>query len=150
MAAPYAVGPKVPPIDREDSCRGEGFGGHDERGIGEVHRMAGVLVHQLECSSQSRAIEEPDRGAPARDEVPEAIRPTAGWREHVERLGQDRNRRDERFAQGSQDFPTPRVGRVLGIEERDDWAGVEQNHRRSFRRMALRTPGRVWVTGATA
>jgi len=98
--------------------------------------MIGVLFHQLEGPLQACCIEKPDRRASAHDEVTEAIGPCAAGREHVECLGEDRNSREERLPEGLENLSTTSVGRVFRIEERDQWPGVDQDHRRSFRRMA--------------
>jgi hypothetical protein len=140
VAALHAVRLEVLPIDREHLRRGERFRGGDQRGVRQIHRVIGVLLHQLERSLQTPGVEGPNRCASTCDEVAEAIRAYAAGGEHVERLGQDRDRRHERLPDGLENFSTPAVGWVLRIEERDEWPGVYQDHRRSFRRMAARTP----------
>src|SRR5829696_2386932 len=69
MALADAVGGEVVTIDGKDLsglCR---LGCHDKGGIGKVHGMIRVLLHQLKGALDGKVVHEPDREAASQNEV---------------------------------------------------------------------------------
>jgi hypothetical protein len=68
----------------------------------------------------------------------------------MEGFRQDGHGRLHRLTERSADTAAPRVMGVLGIEERHQWPGVNQDHRRCFRAITPLTARFAADEGATA
>ena len=129
MAPANAIRREIGPIETEHFPRAERLRRRQERGVRQVHRVVSILFHEFEDAAQILRIQEPHEKSASDDELTSLIRPPTRWLEHMKGLGQNRHGGLERFPNRFQGAHTPRVLRVLRIEERDERPDIDQDHR---------------------
>ena len=150
MSDASPIGFEVPPVECQDPTVAQSLGGDNERSVGEVHRMIGIVLHQLESANESRRVEEPDGDCAGEHEGVERGAPATTGREEMECFGEDRYGRVEPASLAPQRAAATVVAAVAGIEQSDQRAGVDQDQRRCFRRIAARIARLASLDGAIA
>jgi hypothetical protein len=69
MPAQDPVRVEVAAVECDDASGSEPLRRHDERGVGQTHRVTGVGLHQLEGAREPAGIEEQDGGPGVPDQM---------------------------------------------------------------------------------
>ena len=115
-----AISREVTAVDGKDLAQLQGFGEDDERGVGQVHRVVGVLGHQGEGPDQCALVQEPDGEALGGHEVRQPSRADAGGGQQVKCLGEYRYRGAQWLVDSREDGRATGVVAVGRVEQGDE------------------------------
>lgn len=132
---------KVPAVEGEYLAQAKRFRSNNQRGICEIHLRVGVTLHQGKGAGKQTIIEIPQTKPLLGDKAHQPVRATRTWTQQMESLGQNRDRRDQRFLDCPQTLGAFLMIGIGRIEEGDQGSSVRQDHRRNYRhnyRLCLR------------
>src|SRR5947209_18679936 len=131
---------KVVTIDGKDLADFQHLGCRYEGGIREVHRMIGVLLHELEGAVECGLVQEPHRKSTPQDKISEPLRAQTSGIQKMKSFSQHGNGGYEAFPDSLENGVAAIVVLILRIKKGFERPGVNQDHRPCFLRMASRTP----------
>ena len=137
-------------VKRENRSQAEPLRQGDERGVGEVHRFVGIFLHQFERALKNRIVDMENLQLAFGDEIPEPLRANAPRPQQMKSLRQDRDGRRDRLFDRFEGFDASLVAAVGGVEQRNQWTGIDQDYRLCFSPITAATAVFARLAGATA
>lgn len=150
MPLPNSIGREIATVDRKDFPKLQALGENDERGVGEIHRVVGILDHQLEGPDQSLVVQKQDIETATGNKIHQPLRANAGGGQQMEGFGEHGERRAQGLFDARQYAGASLVIAIGRVEQGDERSSVRQDHRSCFWRIALETAVLAARAGATA
>ncbi len=125
--SPRAIEFEISPINREDGRDPFSLGDPDQSRVGEVHRQVAVLTHKFPHSREIGLIERQNLDGIALEETPERVLGRCRKAQQIHGIGNRRPHGAQGLADPFESFLARTVVPVVGVDQRNQRPGVNQN-----------------------